>query len=99
MKYDEESIMTQVINGILNPDISQEERDILLDFKQMIDRKESYEVSLPLLAGNLRRQAVAFLSTKRSLHPDIASLYKEISIPVEREKAIAAGIISIGLWL
>ncbi|MEQ9764729.1 bacteriocin immunity protein [Streptococcus jiangjianxini] len=98
MTNDREQMLIRVYNLILDPSVSQEERDILRAFMSDLERGSDYQVSMMRLAEDLRQLAVKNLKDYKKLSPNVARLYREIAYRGEKYSNIAKGLMSIGLW-
>lgn len=98
MTNDREQMLIRVYNLILDPSVSQEERDILRAFMSDLERGSDYQVSVMRFAEDLRQLAVKNLKDYKKLSPNVARLYREITYRGEKYSNIAKGLMSVGLW-
>ena len=64
---------------ILDPEIRQNERDILLHYKTRLENTKNEQRVVMELAEALRQQAVSSIHSHKSLSPKTATFYKEIA--------------------
>lgn len=94
----QEELLNTVYNLILNPDTKEEERRLLLDFKNQVGTHIDMEQAISNLSENIRQLAVHNITTHSSLSLEVAKLYKKISSDSEKERNIARGIASFGIF-
>ena len=92
-----EEILNKVYNLILDPEIRQNERDILLHYKTRLENTKNEQRVVMELAEALRQQAVSGIHSQKLLSPKVATFYKEIASYGELSKNIAQGLISFGI--
>ena len=95
-KKTEESL-NKVYNLILDPEIRQNERDILLHYKTRLENTKNEQRVVMELAEALRQQAVSGIHSHKSMSPKVATFYKEIATYGQLSKNIAQGLISLGI--
>lgn len=88
-----------VYDLVLNPEISDEERQILLTFKNHLEAGKDFDKELCYLSENLRQLSVKRLSQKRALSPAVRDFYKDFITTGLKEAEIARGLASVGIWL
>lgn len=77
-KIDEEDIINQVYNFIVNPNITREERNVFINFKNKLDKKIDFENELMNLSDELREIAIKNISKKEHMTPEVREFYKDI---------------------
>ena len=92
-----EEILNKVYNLILDPEIRQNERDILLHYKTRLENTKNEQRVVMELAEALRQQAVSGINSHKSMSPKVATFYKEIATYGELSKNLAQGLISFGI--
>ena len=92
-----EEILNKVYNLILDPEIRQNERDILLHYKTRLENTKNEQRVVMELSEALRQQAVSGIHSQKSLNPKVATFYKEIATYGELSKNLAQGLISFGI--
>ncbi|HFI0695553.1 TPA: bacteriocin immunity protein [Streptococcus suis] len=92
-----EKIMEELINLILNPTITAEERKLLVAYKQEFERTRDTERTILALAESIRKLAVRNVLNRISLSPDLCQFYKKISSYGEWEKNLGRGLIATGI--
>ena len=94
-----EEILNKVYNLILDPEIRQNERDILLHYKTRLENTKNEQRVVMELAEALRQHAVSGIHSQKSLSPKVATFYKEIATYGELSKNLAQGLISLGITI
>ena len=94
-----EEILNKVYNLILDPEIRQNERDILLHYKTRLENTKNEQRDVMELAEALRQQAVSSIHSHKSLSPKTATFYKEIEAYGQLSKNLAQGLISLGITI
>ena len=92
-----EEILNKVYNLILDPEIRQNERDILLHYKTRLENTKNEQRVVMELAEALRQQAVSGINSHKSMSPKVATFYKEIATYGQLSKNLAQGLISFGI--
>ena len=92
-----EEILNKVYNLILDPEIRQNERDILLHYKTRLENTKNEQRVVMELSEALRQQAVSGIHSHKSMSPKVATFYKEIATYGELSKNLAQGLISFGI--
>lgn len=93
----QEDVLTDVYNLILNLETSEDERRILVDFKNEVEKGGDFERSLQTLAEHLRQEAVKNINHKKTLSKEVGDFYKKIMSTGLFEKNLAAGLIAYGV--
>ena len=94
-----EEILNKVYNLILDPEIRQNERDILLHYKTRLENTKNEQRVVMELAEALRQQAVSGIHSQKLLSPKTATFYKEIEAYGQLSKNLAQGLISLGITI
>ena len=94
-----EEILNKVYNLILDPEIRQNERDILLHYKTRLENTKNEQRVIMGLAEALRQQAVNGIHSHKSMSPKVATFYKEIATYGQLSKNLAQGLISLGITI
>lgn len=94
-----EEILNKVYNLILDPEIRQNERDILLHYKTRLENTKNEQRVVMELAEALRQQSVSSIHSHKSLSPKTATFYKEIAAYGQLSKNLAQGLISLGITI
>ena len=94
-----EEILNKVYNLILDPEIRQNERDILLHYKTRLENTKNEQRVVMELAEALRQQAVSGINSHKSMSPKVATFYKEIATYGQLSKNLAQGLISLGITI
>ena len=92
-----EKIMEELINLILNPTITAEERKLLVAYKQEFGRTRDTERTILALAESIRKLAVRNVFHRIALSPGLSQFYKKISSYVEWEKNLGRCLIATGI--
>ncbi|HEL2085422.1 bacteriocin immunity protein [Streptococcus suis] len=92
-----EKIMEELINLILNPTTTAEERKLLVAYKQEFERTRDTERTILALAESIRKLAVRNVFYRISLSPSLSQFYKKISAYGEWEKNLGRGLIATGI--
>lgn len=93
----EEQLIEALYNLILEKDITDDERLILIRFKNRIKGNTNQERIIIDLSETIRLLSVENISKGRTLSPKIADFYKQIAMYSERKKNIGRGLISLGM--
>ncbi|MFU2164432.1 bacteriocin immunity protein [Streptococcus pluranimalium] len=97
MKINEEKILNSVYNILLNTDTTEDERRLLIKFKERVEGGSNFQKSVICLAEELRILSVRNLQKNTKLSKDVAELYKEMSTVGEFDRNLARGLISFGI--
>ncbi|MFU2206549.1 bacteriocin immunity protein [Streptococcus pluranimalium] len=93
-----EQLLTKAYNLILDPTVSQDERDSLVAFKADLEQGSDDSRSVIKLAESLRQLSVKGLKNGEKLSPNVATFYREIAYDGEKKSNLARGLMSIGMW-
>ncbi|MGG9991205.1 bacteriocin immunity protein [Streptococcus suis] len=93
----EKQLIESLFNLILEKDITDDERSILIRFKNLIKSDRDYERVLIDLSENIRLLSVENIVKGRTLSLKIADFYNQLAMYSERKKNIGRGIISLGV--
>lgn len=91
--------INRIYNLILNPDISPKERELLVLAKESLAESKDTSRVLMALAEDFRRLAVSGILSNQTLSPAVADFYRDISTLGLKDKELAKGLISMGVWL
>lgn len=92
-KQMEEEFISKVYNLILDKETKEDERNILLDFKNRTER-ENFEENVEKLSNRLRKLAIEKCKNGETLSSGVGSLYTSISSKGLFKKELARGIIA-----
>lgn len=95
----EKKIIEKLYNLILEQDITDEERSILIHCNHLINDHTSHERIILELSENIRLLAVKNISSGKTLSPKLAEFYQEIATYGEHRKNIGRGLISLGIMM
>lgn len=73
------NLLARVYDLILNPDTSDDERSILIEFKNSIENNKDLELETMKLANNLRLLALSKFKYKENLTSEVGKLYMDIN--------------------
>ena len=97
-----EDIIEEIYNLIVNQETTDEERQILVDFKSRLGNdKQDLSDSLADLQRAIQTLAVKNLSQEKSLSPAVSQLSQRLTSfqeKVERDVNIARGLTSLGMF-
>lgn len=99
VKITEEEIIDEVYNLILNENIHQDERMILIKFKNNIGAKADFQNELMDLASRLQQLAVKNLSNNKKMSLEVSEFCKKIAYYGQFELNLGRGLIMTNLWL
>lgn len=86
------SSIARVYDLILNEQTSEEERSILVEFKNAVESGKDFETQVMNLAENLRLLALYKFKYKENLSPKVGKLYLDIHSVGLFEKNLATGL-------
>lgn len=95
-KITEAEIMNEVYDLILNVNVSQDERAILVNFKNMVTDK-NFANELMGLAAGLRQLAIKNLAAQKKMSPATSAFYKQIATYGQQELNWARGLAMTGV--
>ncbi|HEM6117109.1 bacteriocin immunity protein [Streptococcus pluranimalium] len=98
MSTNREQLLMKAYNLILDPTVSQDERDSLVAFKTDLEQGSDDSRSVMKLAESLRQLSVRGLKNGEKLSPNVATFYREIAYDGEKKSNLARGLMSIGMW-
>ncbi|MGV3109774.1 bacteriocin immunity protein [Streptococcus pluranimalium] len=98
MSTNREQLLMKAYNLILDPTVSQDERDSLVAFKTDLEQGSDDSRSVMKLAESLRQLSVKGLKNGGKLSPNVATFYREIAYDGEKKSNLARGLMSIGMW-
>ena len=95
----EERMLSDVYNLILSENIAEDERKLLLDFKNNIGDYKKFEKNIENLSEKIRCLSINKYNKKQSLTEEFAIFYKKISSKGLFDREVGRGIASIGIWI
>ena len=95
-KITEAEIMNEVYDLILNVNVSQDERTILVNFKNHVNDK-NFANELMRLAAGLRQLAIKNLAAQKKMSPETSAFYKKIATYGQQELNWARGLAITGV--
>lgn len=95
-KITEAEIMNEVYDLILNVNVSQDERTILVNFKNHVNDK-NFANELMRLAAGLRQLAIKNLAAQKKMSPETSAFYKKIATYGQQELNWAHGLAMTGV--
>ena len=94
-----EKLIDDIINLILIPTLTSEERDILVSYKDKLLLEPQEEANhLAGLAEELRQLAVRNLARERTLSPEVGAFYQKIATVGQFDRNLAIGLLSVGSY-
>lgn len=93
-----EQLLTKAYHLILDPTVSQDERDSLVAFKTDLEQGSDDSRSVMKLAESLRQLSAKGLKNGGKLSPNVATFYREIAYEGEKKSNLVRGLMSIGMW-
>lgn len=95
-KITEAEIMNEVYDLILNANVTQDERTILVNFKNHVNDK-NFANELMRLAAGLRQLAIKNLAAQKKMSPETSAFYKKIATYGQQELNWARGLAMTGV--
>ena len=95
-KVTEAEIMNEVYDLILNAHVTQDERAILVNFKNHVNDK-NFANELMCLAAGLRQLAIKNLAAQKKMSLETSAFYKKIADYGQRELNWARGLAMTGV--
>lgn len=95
-KVTEAEIMNEVYDLILNANVTQDERAILVNFKNHVNDK-NFANELMRLAAGLRQLAIKNLVAQKKMSPETSAFYKKIATYGQQELNWARGLAMTGV--
>lgn len=95
-KITEAEIMNEVYDLILNANVTQDERAILVNFKNHVNDK-NFANELMRLAAGLRQLAIKNLAAQKKMSPETSAFYKKIATYGQQELNWARGLAMTGV--
>ncbi len=95
-KINQEETLIEVYNLILNLDTQEEERQMLIEFKNSVEQSKDFDRALQKLCENLRFQAVKNITNKKHMSTEMNNFYKKICSFGQFNKNLGRGLISLG---
>lgn len=95
-KITETEIINEVYDLILNVNVSQDERTILVNFKNHVNDK-NFANELIVLAVELRQLGIKNLAAQKKMSPETSAFYKKIATYGQQELNWARGLAMTGV--
>lgn len=95
-KITETEIINEVYDLILNANVTQDERAILVNFKNHVNDK-NFANELMRLAAGLRQLAIKNLVAQKKMSPETSAFYKKIATYGQQELNWARGLAMTGV--
>ena len=95
-KITETEIINEVYDLILNANVTQDERAILVNFKNHVNDK-NFANELMRLAAGLRQLAIKNLAAQKKMSLETSSFYKKIATYGQQELNWARGLAMTGV--
>ena len=95
-KVTETEIMNEVYDLILNANVTQDERAILVNFKNRVTAK-NFANELMGLAAGLRQLGIKNLAAQKKMSPETSAFYKKIATYGQQELIWARGLAMTGV--
>lgn len=95
-KVTKTEIMNEVYDLILNANVPQDERAILVNFKNRVTDK-NFANELMGLAAGLRQLGIKNLAAQKKMSPETSAFYKKIADYGQRELNWARGLAMTGV--
>ena len=95
-KITEAEIMNEVYDLILNANVTQAERAILVNFKNRVTDK-NFANELMGLAAGLRQLGIKNLAAQKKMSPETSAFYKKIATYGQQELNWARGLAMTGV--
>lgn len=95
-KVTKTEIMNEVYDLILNANVTQDERAILVNFKNRVTDK-NFANELMGLAAGLRQLGIKNLAAQKKMSPETSAFYKKIADYGQRELNWARGLAMTGV--
>ena len=95
-KITETEIINEVYDLILNANVTQDERAILVNFKDRVTAK-NFANELMGLAAGLRQLGIKNLAAQKKMSPETSAFYKKIATYGQQELNWARGLAMTGV--
>lgn len=95
---EENKVLSEVYDLILDENTLKDEREILMYFKNSIEKGKDFQREIMHLAEGLRRLSLKKFRNKESLSKSVCDFYMKISTKGFFEKNLAIGICASKLW-
>lgn len=95
-KVTKTEIMNEVYDLILNANVTQDERAILVNFKNRVTDK-NFANELMRLAAGLRQLGIKNLAAQKKMSPETSAFYKKIATYGQQELNWARGLAMTGV--
>lgn len=94
----EDKLLEKVYDLILNKETCEEERNILVEFKNRVLKGADFQLETRNLAEALRKLALSRFNHNEKLSEEVSKFYMDISTAGLFEKNLAIGLCSIKAW-
>lgn len=95
----EAAVLRKVYDLILNPETTEEERDLLVSFKEKATSNQDMEQPIMTLSTELGRLALVKYNQKATLSTEVGEFYKTISDTGLLKKNLGYGILATSMML
>ena len=96
-KLVKEDLLNDVYNLVLSVDIKEEERQVLLKFKNTVENGKDFDKAVVSLASDLRQIGIANIAKKEKMSSSVNDFYKKISSHGLFEGNLARGLAATGV--
>ena len=96
-KLVKEDLLNNVYDLVLSAETKEEERQVLLVFKNAVEAGKDFDKSVEKLASDLRKIGVKNISEKTKMSPNVNDFYKKISSYGFFEENLARGLAATGV--
>lgn len=98
-KEDQQKFISDIYNLILLSNIKEEERSLLINFKNDLASHNNFDDALYQLSYDLQQLSVKNITNHTHMSPKINDLYMRINSYRQNNINLAKGISSIGIWI
>ena len=96
-KLVKEDLLNDVYDLVLSAETKEEERQVLLVFKNAVEAGKDFDESVVNLASDLRKIGIKIISKKTQMSPNVNDFYKKISGYGLFEENLARGLVATGV--
>ena len=96
-KLVKEDLLNDVYDLVLSAETKEEERQVLLVFKNAVEAGKDFDESVVNLASDLRKIGVKNISKKTKMSPIVIVFYMKISSYGLFEENLARGLVATGV--
>lgn len=93
----QEELLDDYYNLLINPMISDEERQLLLIYKEKLSSNKNLEKTFSRLASEIRDMSVKNINRHKKLTKDFSEFYKKISYIGQQSQQVGRGLILFGI--